>query len=59
MIFSIDSHYLVPTEAKINEISWLWHKRLGHASIRLISKLIKRNLVKRIPNLKFEEEKNM
>ena len=51
------SHYLVATEAKINEFSWMWHRTLGHASTYLISKLIKRNLVKGIPNLSFEEDK--
>ena len=45
---STSDHCLVATQAKINEISWLWHRRLGHASVHLISKLIKRNLVKGI-----------
>ena len=38
---SINSHYLVATNAKINEMSWLWHRKLGYASTHLISKLIK------------------
>ena len=54
---STSSHCLVATKAKINKISWLWHRRLGHASIHLISNLIKRDLVKEIPNLCFEEDK--
>ena len=51
------SHCLIAIEAKINEISWLWHKRLGHTSTHLISKLIKRGLVKGISNLSIEEDK--
>ena len=35
------NHYLVATNAKMNEISWLWHRRLGYASMHQISKLIK------------------
>ena len=45
---SISSHYLIVTEAKINEISWLWHRRLGHDSIHLIFNLIKGDLVKKL-----------
>ena len=51
------NHCLVATQAKINKISQLWHGRLGHASTHLIFKLVKRNLVKRISNLNFEEDK--
>ena len=29
--------------AAINDSSWLWYKRLGHAHMNLISKLFKRN----------------
>ena len=52
-----NSHCLVAIEAKNNKISWLCHRRLGHAGFHLISNLIKRDLVKGIPNLSFEEEK--
>ena len=52
-----NNHCLVVTEAKINETSWLWHRRLGHASIHLITKLINNDLVKGISNLSFEENK--
>ena len=48
---------LVAMEAKIDETSWLWHRRLGHASMYLISKLSKRNLVKDLPKLNFEKDK--
>ena len=48
---------LVAMEAKIDETSWLWHRRLGHASMHLISKLSKKNLIKDLPKLSFEKNK--
>ncbi|XP_072087067.1 uncharacterized protein [Arachis hypogaea] len=35
---------------------WMWHKRLGHASMFQISKLIKRGLVRGLPNIKFDKD---
>ena len=35
----------------------MWHRRLRHASIHLITKLINNDLVKGISNLSFEENK--
>jgi hypothetical protein len=32
--------------AAINENSWLWHRRLGHANMELLSKLSKLDLIK-------------
>ena len=29
---SLSNHCLVADNAKMNEIGWLWHRRLGHAS---------------------------
>ena len=54
---STNNHCLVATWTNINETSWLWHRRLGHASTSLITKLIKHNLVKGMPNLSFEDNK--
>ena len=54
-----NNHYLIATQAKINETSWLWHRRLGHASIHLMMKLINNNLVKRISNLSFKHYKEI
>ena len=53
----INNHCLVATQTNINETSWLWHRRLGHASTHLITKLIKHNLVRGILNLSFEDNK--
>ena len=39
-----------------NEACWLWHRRLGHASMYLISKLVRLNLVRGIPQIKFEKD---
>ncbi|XP_059635284.1 uncharacterized protein LOC132277441, partial [Cornus florida] len=40
-----------------NEDSWLWHRRLGHASMDLISKLSKNELVKGLPKTNFSKDK--
>ena len=45
---TIVNHCLVTNNAKLNEFGWLWHRRLGHASIYLINKLIKIDLVNEI-----------
>ena len=45
---------LMATNAKIKETSTLWHRRLGHASLHTISKLISKDLVKGLPKLKIE-----
>ena len=37
-----------------NEDAWIWHKRLRHASMDLISKLSREDLVDGLPKLKFE-----
>ena len=51
------NHCLVADNAQSNELSWLWHKRLGHASFHLIDKLIKKDLVVGIPHITFNEDK--
>ena len=37
--------------------SWLWHRRLGHANMELLSKLSKLDLVKGLPVTKFIKDK--
>ena len=44
-------------DAKVNESSWLWHRRLSHASMDLISKLIKKDLVKGLCKMNCEKNK--
>ncbi|GJV71341.1 retrovirus-related pol polyprotein from transposon TNT 1-94 [Tanacetum coccineum] len=41
--------------ATIDENSTLWHRRLGHANIRLIESLASKELVRNLPKLKFEQ----
>jgi hypothetical protein len=43
--------------AAINENSWLWQRRLGHANMELLSKLSKLDLVKGFPITKFVKDK--
>ena len=37
----------------VNNEQWLWHRRLGHVSMRRISQINKLNLARGLPNLKF------
>ena len=37
--------------------NWLWHRRLGHARMKILSKLVKNDLVIGLPKLKFDKDK--
>ena len=37
----------------LHDDGWLWHRRLGHAGMDLISKIVKNNLVKSLPKISF------
>ncbi|GJY37423.1 retrovirus-related pol polyprotein from transposon TNT 1-94 [Tanacetum coccineum] len=41
--------------ATIDENSTLWHRRLGHANMRLIQSLASKDLVRNLPKLKFDQ----
>ncbi|GKC36475.1 retrovirus-related pol polyprotein from transposon TNT 1-94 [Tanacetum coccineum] len=41
--------------AMIDENSMLWHRRLGHANMRLIKSLASKELVRNLPKLKFDQ----
>ncbi|GJU81768.1 retrovirus-related pol polyprotein from transposon TNT 1-94 [Tanacetum coccineum] len=41
--------------ATIDKNSTLWHRRLGHANMRLIQSLASKELVRNLPNLKFDQ----
>ncbi|GJT87160.1 retrovirus-related pol polyprotein from transposon TNT 1-94 [Tanacetum coccineum] len=41
--------------ATIDENSTLWHRRLGHANMRLIPSLASKELVRNLPKLKFDQ----
>ncbi|XP_019234452.1 PREDICTED: uncharacterized protein LOC109214933 [Nicotiana attenuata] len=49
-IESLDSHICL---ASISDDPWLWHMKLGHASMHLIEKLSKHDLVIGLPKLYF------
>ena len=46
-----NSTNLIAIDEKSKESSLLWHRRLGHASIHTIAKLISKDLVKGMPKL--------
>ncbi|KAJ9544736.1 hypothetical protein OSB04_024443 [Centaurea solstitialis] len=39
-----------------NEEAWLWHTRFCHLNFHTLKKLVKLNLVKGLPNIKFEKD---
>nr|GEW35215.1 retrovirus-related Pol polyprotein from transposon TNT 1-94 [Tanacetum cinerariifolium] len=39
----------------IDENSTLWHRRLGHANMRLIQSLVAKELVRNLPKIKFDQ----
>ena len=43
--------------AKKEDESWLWHRRLGHASMHVISKLCQNDLVVGLPKLSYDLDK--
>ncbi|XP_038992978.1 uncharacterized protein LOC120116622, partial [Hibiscus syriacus] len=43
--------------AKDEHDSWLWHRRLGHASMSVLQRLIQGDLVRGLPKLKFDNDK--
>src|SRR3954469_6739687 len=40
----------------VSEEQWVWHRRLGHASLRKISQINKLNVVRGLPNLKYKSD---
>ena len=53
-INNVPSQNLSCFKASHNEEKWLWHRRLGHASMHTIKKLAKRDLVRGLPSCNFE-----
>ena len=41
----------------MHDQSWLWHRRLGHANMDLISQLNKDELVRGLPKINFQNDK--
>jgi len=42
--------------ASMTDDPWIWHKKLGHASMRLIEKLVKNELVIGLPKLDYSKD---
>src|SRR4051812_11898351 len=40
----------------VSKEQWVWHRRLGHASLRKISQINKLNLVRGLPNLEYKSD---
>ena len=51
------SQCLMANKTSNDEISWLWHRRLRHANMDLMSKLAKKNLVKGLPKVNYEKNR--
>ena len=43
--------------SSMHDQSWLWHRRLGHANMDLISQLNKNELVRSLPKINFQKNK--
>ena len=43
--------------ANKNTITWLWHRKLGHASFSVLNRLVKFDLVDGLPKIKFVQHK--
>ena len=41
----------------LNDDVMLWHKRLGHASLSLMNKLVSNDLVVGLPSIKYNDDK--
>ena len=40
----------------LHDDGWLWHRRLGHTRMYLISKILKNDLVKGLPKIDFQKD---
>ena len=38
-----------------NTVSWLWHRKLGHASFSVLNRLVQFDLVVGLPKIKFTQ----
>ena len=50
---TLDAFYLI----SLNEDTWIWHKRLTHASMDLIGKLLEKDLVVSLPKLNYIKDR--
>ena len=43
--------------ARKDNLAWLWHRRIGHASYNVLHKLVKYEMVKGLPEFFFKKNK--
>ena len=55
-ISSLSQHNLTCLSA-LNDDAVLWHKRLGHASLSLLNKLVSKDLIVGLPTIKYNDGK--
>jgi len=55
-VLSLPQNHLTCLSALDNDVM-LWHKRLGHVSHSLLNKLISKDLVVRLPSIKYNDDK--
>ena len=55
-ILSLSQNNLTCLSA-LNDDVMLWHKRLGHASLSLLNKLVSKDLVVGLPFIKYNDDK--
>ena len=62
----VNNMYMVDLDNPVHEnlcltvnkdnLAWLWHRRLGHASYNVLHKLVKHNMVKGLPKISFKSQ---
>jgi len=55
-VISLSQNHLTCLSAHDHDIM-IWHKRLGHASLSLLNKLVSKDLVLGLPSIKFNDKK--
>ena len=55
--FSYKPNKVISCLSTSNDEKWLWHRRLGHASMSQLSKLFKNECVVGLPKLDFQKDK--
>jgi len=55
-VLSLPQNYLACLSVLDDDIM-LWHKRLGHASLSLLNKLVSKDLVVGLPYIRFNDDK--
>ena len=54
-VLSLPLNYLTCLNALDDDVM-LWHKRLGHASLSLFNRLVSKDLVVKLPSIKYNDD---